>query len=101
MTAVVYGLVRAASDGWGDRWHARVASPRRSSCSAPSSLNELRAEQPITPLRLFASRERAGAYVARMLVVGGMFSMFFFLTQFLQSVLRLQPARRPGSPSCR
>ena len=28
----------------------------------------MRAEQPITPLRLFASRERSGAYVARLLV---------------------------------
>jgi predicted MFS family arabinose efflux permease len=45
---------------------------------------ERRAEQPITPLRLFASRERSGAYAARILVVGAMFSMFFFLTQFLQ-----------------
>jgi predicted MFS family arabinose efflux permease len=51
----------------------------------------MRAEQPITPLRLFASRERSGAYVARMLVVGGMFSMFFFLTQFLQGVLGYNP----------
>ena len=49
-------------------------------------LTERRAEQPITPLRLFASRERSGAYVARVLVTGGMFSTFFFLTQFLQGV---------------
>jgi predicted MFS family arabinose efflux permease len=52
---------------------------------------ERRAEQPITPLRLFASRTRSGAYVARMLTVGGMFSMFFFLTQFLQGVRGYSP----------
>jgi predicted MFS family arabinose efflux permease len=49
-------------------------------------LTERRAQQPITPLRLFASRERVGAYVPRILVVGGMFSMFFLVTQFLQGV---------------
>jgi predicted MFS family arabinose efflux permease len=47
---------------------------------------ERRAQQPITPLRLFASRTRSGAYAARMLTVAGMFSMFFFLTQYLQGV---------------
>ena len=73
--------------------HARAPSPPARCCSPRSCLTEMRAEQPITPLHLFASRERSGAYVARMLVVGGMFSMFFFLTQYLQGVRRLQRAR--------
>jgi EmrB/QacA subfamily drug resistance transporter len=86
MTALVYGFVRAASEGWGDRF--TVASFVASAALLAAFLRtEMRAEQPITPLHLFASRERSGAYVARMLVVGGMFSMFFFLTQFLQGVL--------------
>ena len=49
-------------------------------------LNERRVAQPIIPLRLFASRERVGAYVSRVLFVGAMFGMFFFLTQYLQGV---------------
>ncbi|MGZ6642805.1 MAG: MFS transporter [Solirubrobacteraceae bacterium] len=40
---------------------------------------------------MFASRQRAGAYLARMLLVGGMFSMFFFLSQYLQDVRGLRP----------
>ena len=86
MTALVYGFVRAASDGWGDRVTLASFAPGAALLAA-FVVTELRAEQPITPLHLFASRERVGAYVARMLVVGGMFSMFFFLTQFLQGVL--------------
>jgi EmrB/QacA subfamily drug resistance transporter len=83
MTALVYGFVRAASNGWGDP--VTVASFAASvTLLATFVLIERRAEQPITPLRLFASRERSGAYAARILVVGAMFSMFFFLTQFLQ-----------------
>jgi EmrB/QacA subfamily drug resistance transporter len=90
MTAVVYGFVRAASDGWGD--DLTVASfVAGVALLIGFIVNEMRAEQPITPLRLFASRERSSAYVARMLVVGGLFSMFFFLTQFLQGVLHYNP----------
>jgi EmrB/QacA subfamily drug resistance transporter len=85
MTALVYGFVRAASDGWGER--GTVASFAASAAMLAAFVHtEMRAEQPITPLRLFASRERSGAYVARIMVVGGMFAMFFFLTQFLQGV---------------
>jgi EmrB/QacA subfamily drug resistance transporter len=85
MTALVYGFVRAASDGWGDR--GTVASFAAGVVLlAAFGLTERRAEQPITPLHLFASRQRSGAYAARVLVTGGMFSTFFFLTQFLQGV---------------
>ena len=88
MTALVYGFVRAAADGWSDR--GTVASFAAGAVLlAAFVLIEARAEQPITPLHLFASRQRTGAYAARVLVIGGMFSMFFFLTQFLQGVRRL------------
>jgi EmrB/QacA subfamily drug resistance transporter len=92
MSAVVYGFVRAASDGWGD--DITVASfVGGAVLLALFIINEKRAEQPITPLRLFASRERSGAYVARILVVGAMFSMFFFLTQYLQGVAGYSPLK--------
>ncbi|MDQ4489413.1 MFS transporter [Sinomonas sp. ASV486] len=54
-------------------------------------LNEARAAQPIMPLRLFASRERTGAYVARMLFAGTMIGFFYFTTQFLQSAYGFTP----------
>jgi EmrB/QacA subfamily drug resistance transporter len=85
MTAVVYGFVRAASDGWGDRL-TLASFAAGATLLAGFVVTEARAEQPITPLHLFASRERSGAYVARILVTGGMFSSFFFMTQFLQGV---------------
>ena len=64
--------------------HRRLRRRGRAGRVVPA--HRARAEQPITPLRLFASRTRTGAYVARMLAVAGMFSMFFFLTQYLQDV---------------
>src|SRR6185436_15408349 len=73
------------------RWMARPVHARllhRGSRAARRirRVTERRAEQPITPLHLFASRQRSGAYIARVLVTGGMFSSFFFMTQYLQGV---------------
>jgi len=85
MSAAVYGFIRAATDGWGDA--VTVGAFVSAVVLLGAFLQvERTAEQPITPLRLFADRTRSGAYVARMLAVGGMFSMFFFLTQYLQGV---------------
>jgi EmrB/QacA subfamily drug resistance transporter len=84
MSAVVYGFVRAAADGWDDR--LTIASfLAGAGLLATFVITEMRAEQPITPLRLFASRERSGAYAARILVVSGLYAMFFFLTQYFQT----------------
>ena len=86
MAALVYGFVNAASDGWHD---ARTVGSFAAGAVllAAFVLTELRAEAPITPLRLFADRNRASSYVARLFLVAGMMGMFFFLTQFLRGVL--------------
>jgi EmrB/QacA subfamily drug resistance transporter len=86
MSALVYGFVTAASDGWADlRTIGSFAAG--SALLAAFVFTELRAEAPITPLRLFADRNRSASYVARLLLVAGMMGMFFFLTQFLRGVL--------------
>ena len=43
------------------------------------------------PLRLFASRERSGAYAARMLYLGAMIGFFYFTTQLMQDALGFTP----------
>jgi EmrB/QacA subfamily drug resistance transporter len=83
MSALVYGLVRAAETSWGDAV-ALGSFAFAALMLAAFVAVEKRARQPITPLRLFASRERVGAYATRLLMVGAMFGMFFYLTQFLQ-----------------
>jgi len=90
MTAIVYGFVRAASAGFGDRLTI-LSFVAGLGLLASFVVTELRASQPITPLRLFQSRERSGAYVARILVVSGMYAMFFFLTQYFQGARGLSP----------
>jgi EmrB/QacA subfamily drug resistance transporter len=90
MAALVYGFVHAAQAGWGDTVTV-VSFALGAVLLATFVAVERRAAQPVTPLRLFASRQRAGAYLARMLLVGGMFSMFFFVSQYLQGVRGFSP----------
>jgi len=90
MGALVYGIVRAAEAGWTDP--TTVTSLAVGGVLIVAFVvNEMRATQPILPLRLFASRQRSGAYAARMLFLGGMVGFWFFTTQFLQGVLGYRP----------
>ena len=90
MTALVYGIVNSATAGWGDPV-TLTALITGVILLAFFVLNEWRAEQPIMPLRLFASRERTGAYAARILFLGAMLGFWFFITQFLQVVDNFSP----------
>ncbi len=90
MASLVYGFVQAATDGWGAQTTV-IAFTAGVVLLVVFVLNELRAPSPITPLRLFTNRNRSVSYVARLLLVAGMFGMFFFLTQFLQDVLGYSP----------
>jgi EmrB/QacA subfamily drug resistance transporter len=92
MVALVYAFIRAATDGWGDR--VTLAALVAGVVLLGAFLfNEANARQPITPLRLFGDIGRSGSFLARLLLVAGMFGMFFFLTQFLQEVLGFSPLR--------
>jgi EmrB/QacA subfamily drug resistance transporter len=92
MASLVYAFIRAAADGWGNRV-AVAAFAAAAVLLAAFLLNENRARQPITPLRLFADVSRSGSFIARLLLVAGMFGMFYFLTQFLQDILGFSPLR--------
>lgn len=90
--SLVYGFVRAATDGWTDQFTVASFAVGLVLLTA-FVFTELNASSPITPLRLLASRNRSSANISRGLLVAGMFGMFFFLTQFLQDVLGYSPLR--------
>ncbi len=92
MTSVVYGFVRAASDGWSNPGTI-AALVGGAVLIAGFVFNERRASHPITPLSLFTDRTRVGAYLGRLLLVASMTGMFFFLTQFMQDVLNYGPLK--------
>ncbi len=92
MSALVYAFIRAASNGWADRLTI-AAFATAAALLAGFLITEARSAHPVTPLRLFADRGRSASYLIRLLLVAGMFGMFFFLTQFLQQVLGFSPLR--------
>jgi EmrB/QacA subfamily drug resistance transporter len=92
MTALVYGFIRAASEGWHDG--VAVASFAAALVLLVLFLLiEKRSAQPITPLHMFANRNRSGSYVVMLSLAGALFSMFFFLTLFVQEILKYSPLK--------
>jgi EmrB/QacA subfamily drug resistance transporter len=92
VAALVYAFIQAASKGWGNATTVGALA-MAAVLLAAFGVIERRVQQPITPLRLFTSLSRSGSLLARLLLVAGMFGMFFFLTQFVQEVLGFSPVR--------
>src|SRR5918999_785276 len=92
MTALVYGFISAAQDGWTDPTTVGSFTAAAALLAAFLSI-ETRTRQPITPLHMFADRNRAGSYAIMLSLAAAMFGMFFFLTLFVQDVLGYSPLR--------
>ncbi|EIV91718.1 MFS transporter [Frankia sp. QA3] len=92
LASLVYGFIRASSDGWGDG-RTLGAFVLAVVALAVFAGVESRAAQPVVPLRLVAEASRARTYLLLLLLTGSMLSMFFFGTQVLQEVLGLSALR--------
>ncbi|MFA1551808.1 MFS transporter [Actinomadura chokoriensis] len=92
MTALVYALLRAGSDGWDDG-RALAAFGIAAVLLAGFLAIEGRVRQPVMPLWLLTGRDRAASYLGQFLLTAAMFGAFFFLTQYLQQVLHYGPLR--------
>ena len=91
MSALVYGFIRSAEAGWADPYTLLTLALAVVLVLAFVVI-ERHAKHPILPLRLFASRERSGAYAARVLVLGAGVGFYFFTTLNLQEVMGYGPA---------
>jgi EmrB/QacA subfamily drug resistance transporter len=88
--ALVYGLARAETDGWSD--DVTIFSLVLSSallCSFVTWQRTLsrRGGHPLLPPSVLRDRNRAGSYLAMLVVGSGMFAVFLFLTYYLQTVM--------------
>nr|WP_251019106.1 MFS transporter [Streptomyces sp. ISL-11] len=92
MALLVYGFIRAAQDGWRDTF-TLASFGAAVVLLAAFVLIERRSKQPITPLKMFADRNRAGTYGIMLSLAAAIFGMFFFLTLFVQNVLGFSPLR--------
>jgi predicted MFS family arabinose efflux permease len=87
LVALVYGVVKAPSEGWtsGTTLGFFAASVI---LLAAFIVIELRSTSPLVDLRIFRIRNLTIADLTGMLTAGGMFAMFFFLSLYMQDVLR-------------
>lgn len=90
MGALVYGIINIGASTRGNAitiWSIVIGTI----LLVAFIVNEWNAPQPIMPLRLFASAQRSGAVVARMLFAGTMIAFFFFTTQYFQGIYHWSP----------
>ncbi|GAA2056549.1 MFS transporter [Catenulispora yoronensis] len=92
MAAVVLGFSRAEVDGWGAA--VTVGSLVGGAVLlAVFLLVQRRVAAPLLPLRILRDRRRAASYVSVLSLAVGMFATLFFLTFYLQDVLRYSPVK--------
>ncbi len=96
--ALVFGIINTSDAGWNSPVTLTAVSAGVV-LLAVFVLIERTAAQPIMPLRLFRSRRRTGAYVARFLYLGAMIA-FFFTTPSSFRKCSASTRCRPVSDSC-
>ena len=95
----VYTLLEAGEQGWGST-QTLVLGGVSVALLAAFIARQARIANPLMPLRLFRSRNVAGANAVMALLVVGFFAMFFLGALYMQGILELQPPRgRPCVPA--
>jgi EmrB/QacA subfamily drug resistance transporter len=86
LSVLVYALVDANSAGWGS---ARTIGLLALALALiiGFTLSERRSAAPLVPFRIFRLRTLTGANVVGVLVGASLFSMFFFISLYMQQVL--------------
>ena len=92
MLSLVYGVSNASSHSWTSP-STLVPLVVAAVLLLSFGLIETRTPKPLMPLRIFADRNRSGAYAVMLCIGTAVFSMFFFLTQFLQNILGWSPLK--------
>jgi EmrB/QacA subfamily drug resistance transporter len=82
----VYTILEAGDYGWGSL-HTLGLGGFSLALMAAFLVRQSRTSNPLVPLRIFRSRNVSGANVVQMLMVAGLFGMFFLSVLYLQRVL--------------
>ncbi len=90
--ALVYGFANAERDSWSSIsvWGFLAAGV---ALLIAFVVVQQRAEHPLLPLRVLLDRDRGGSYLAMFLLAIGMFSIFLFLTFYIQLNLGFTPVQ--------
>ena len=90
LSVLAYALLDASSAGWGS---TKIISLLALSVALIGAfvVIELRSEAPLAPFRIFRLRTLTGANVVGILLGASLFSMFFFISLYMQQVLGYSP----------
>jgi MFS family permease len=86
LSLLVYALVDAVDAGWGSAQTIGLLAAAVVLIAAFVAI-ELRSAAPLVPFRIFRLRTLTGANVVGLLVGASLFSMFFFISLYMQQVL--------------
>jgi len=86
----VYTILEVPDNGWGST-QTLVLGSISLALGAAFLVRQARIANPLMPLRLFRSRNVSGANALQMLLVAGMFSMFFLGALYMQRILGYDP----------
>ncbi len=89
---LVYALVKAEEKGWGSL-HTLGLSGLAIALLVAFVVIERRSKAPLVQLRLFAIRSLSLANGAMLIIFGGMFAMFFFVSLYVQQILGYSPLK--------
>lgn len=92
LMTLVYGLVKAPSNGWLSST-SLIFFGVAIAALVGFIINEKRAKHPLVPLEIFKIRNLSGANSMQLLIAASIFSVFFFVTLYLQEVLHYTPLK--------
>jgi EmrB/QacA subfamily drug resistance transporter len=90
LSVLAYALLDASSAGWGS---TKIVSLLALSVALIGAfvVIELRSQAPLIPFRIFRLKTLTGANVVGVLLGASLFSMFFFISLYMQQVLGYSP----------
>lgn len=92
LMALVFGLSRAPVNGWGSS--IVLASFAVSAILLALFIrDEAKSDHPMLPLALFRDRNVAGGDAIALIIAASMFSTFFFMTLYVQTILGFSPIK--------
>jgi len=86
LSLFVYALVNANEAGWGST-ETLVLVAAAVALIVAFVIIESRVADPLVPFDIFSSRTRNGSYIVGLLLAASLFSMFFFVSLYMQQVL--------------
>lgn len=89
---LVYGIVKAPDQGWLDQ-NTLLYFAAAFTLLAVFIWNEMRVKHPLMPLRIFKNKNVSTANLMQIPIAGGMMSLFFYLSIYMQQILQYSPLK--------